>query len=173
MLKKSIAALTAILMIAAVGTASAFATTPTPIGGNDADGLIFFVLDEEGDHIYAGDTDPEPSQDPQHHVASATYNAGTVSIVFNTGQVYLPSLDADGNYIGIQPYWSAITADQGTLTGGYGDATQTLVYEQETATAYVSITFGAAFTPTDPDATYEPSFTHTTETYDVNVNPNS
>jgi hypothetical protein len=149
MLKKSISIMMAILMIAAVTTVSAFAAVP--IGGNDADGEIFFDPDT---YEYAGDQ-------AQHSVVSADYDDGTVTIVFSKG----PEQGPGGVY-----YWGTVAVLSAgvayTLTDTAND-TQTLVYEQGDETDYVDFEFQITVTPVEGGSGY----THRPHTYAVNVDP--
>ena len=154
--KKVIASLMAVLMVMAVTTVSVFA-----IGGNDADGEIFF----DENYEYAGD-------DAQHSVTSATYDDGEVAIVFNTIAEGVPSVDADGNYAGLQDYYGSVSTSVGAVTGDYTLGTQTLTYDQANETSYVEIEFAVDLIAQDGD--YTPVFgDHQEHTYYVNMNPES
>jgi hypothetical protein len=147
MLRKSIATLTAILMIAAIATVSVFAAVTDP--------HIFYKIVDNA-YVYAGDRS-------QHMIDSISNDDGDVEIVFDFG-----TEEASNGYL----YDGAVTAvtPVGTAPDGfnYDAATQTLTYEQESTTEYNQFTFTIVLTPNaaNPDA---PPLYHPALTYYVNV----
>jgi hypothetical protein len=153
-LKKSIAGLMAVLMIAAISTASAFA-----LSGNDADGEVFFDPDT---YEYVGDQ-------AQHSLDSAVYADGTVTLTFYSNVVAIGGYHYYG-VISTSPYTIDnpvfVYDGDGNIVGVY----QTLEYYQGLETDYHDISISVAFTGIEAGAPPAPIPPHSF-TYAVNVDP--
>jgi hypothetical protein len=161
-LKKSIAGLMAILMIASVSTISAFALDPgTYAPPNDEDGKIFFNLVDD-EYVYAGDQ-------AQHSVESAVYEDGYATLTFYTDVVAIGGYHYYG-VITTSPYTIGapvfVYDDDGNIVG----VRQTLDYYQGLETDYNDISISVAFTGIEAGAPPAPIPPHSF-TYAVNVDP--
>jgi hypothetical protein len=156
MLRKSIAALTATLMIAAITTVSAFALVSPNI----------FFSNEFGT--------PAPYGFIQVAATSAVNDDGNVTVVFSDGPYLSHDEENPGYYVAV------ISLGTGTAAGADitapSDLEQTLTFVQADDETYVPITFDVTMNPTDengdpiPDDPRQP-VEHPEQALYLNVQP--